>query len=127
MSMKEMKQKEANATAARFIMCIPGMKRQAAVVMEKKSYIPMREARAREAPAIRQFTIVMVIPVMQKEAITAPAPPTPNFIRMTAEPCMTGMETDTGATVLRRMIVVDTAILPAEEGEASRVIAFPAV
>ena len=45
---------------------------------------------------------------------------------MTAELCMTGMEMDMDAMVLRHMTVVDTTILPAEEREVSRVTVFPA-
>ena len=86
----------------------------------------MREARARAEPAIRQFTIAIVIPAMQKGATIAPALPTLNFILMTAEVCMTGMETDMAVTALQHTTVEDTVILPVEEGAALRAIAFPA-
>ena len=126
MSTKEMRLRAAAATAARFIMYIPGMKRLEAVATEKKWFMPMREARARAEPAIRQFTIAIVIPAMQKGATIAPALPTLNFILMTAEVCMTGMETDMAVTALRHMTVGDTVILPVEEGAALPAIAFPA-
>ena len=86
----------------------------------------MREARARAEPAIRQFIIAIVIPAMQKGATIAPALPTLNFILMTAEVCMTGMEMDMVVTALQHMTVEDTVILPVEEGAALRAIAFPA-
>ena len=94
--------------------------------MEKKSCMPMKEARVREEPVIRRFIIAMVIPAMQKGAIMVPVLLTLNFILMIAEPCMTGMETDTGVTDLRPMTAEDTVILPVEEEEVSRVTVFPA-
>ena len=93
--------------------------------MEKKLCIPMKEVRARGEPVIQRFIIAMVIPAMQKGAIMVPVPLTLNFILMTVEPCMTGMEMDMDATVLQPMTVEDTVILPAEEGEASQGTVFP--
>ena len=86
----------------------------------------MREARARAEPAIRQFTIAIVIPAMQKEVIMIPARAISNIILMIVAQFMIGTEMDMGVTALGFMNAEGIAILPVERTEALRAIAFPA-
>ena len=120
MCMREMRQKEEPAIAARYIMSIREMRPVAVAVTEKKLCIRMKAALRRPERVTPRFTIVTVIPAMQKEVITVPVRLILSIIPMTAEPFMIGMEMGMDVMDSQLTTVEDIVILPVEEKEVLR-------